>query len=97
MVNAFAYWQGQQVSNATVTYLDDLQQAFGHIQELAGSVDAVEIWNGESGWPTDGEHESVPDSGGTTDAQPRWYRLRICQSRHRERSNFLFESCLCSS
>lgn len=69
MVNAFAYWQGQQVSNATVTYLDDLQQAFGHIQELAGSVDAVEIWNGESGWPTDGEHESVPSSDGTTDAQ----------------------------
>lgn len=57
LVNAFAYWQGQQVSNATVTYLDDLQQAFAHIQELAGSVDAIEIWNGESGWPTDGENE----------------------------------------
>lgn len=56
------------MGNATSTYLADLQQAFGHIQELAGSVDAIEIWNGESGWPSDGEHESMSDSGGITDA-----------------------------
>ena len=53
-MNAFAYWQGQKITNATATYLDDLQQAIGHIQELSGSIDGIEIWNGETGWPADG-------------------------------------------
>lgn len=54
LVNAFGYWQGQKITNATATYLDDLQQAIGHIQELSGSIDGIEIWNGETGWPADG-------------------------------------------
>ncbi|KAL8787165.1 MAG: hypothetical protein Q9213_002381 [Squamulea squamosa] len=41
------------INNATATYLDDLQQAIGHIQDLAG-LDTVEIMNGETGWPSDG-------------------------------------------
>ena len=53
-MNAFGYWQGQLISNATATYLDDLQQAFGHIQDVAGSTTSIELWNGETGWPTDG-------------------------------------------
>ena len=54
LVNAFAYWQGQEITNGSHTYLDDLAQAFGHIQSLAGSTDAIELWNGETGWPADG-------------------------------------------
>lgn len=54
LVNAFAYWQGQDISNATATYLDDLQQAFGHIQSLSGSTTKIELWNGETGWPGNG-------------------------------------------
>ena len=53
-MNAFAYWQGQDINNATATYVDDLQQAFGHIQDLAGTSNDIELWNGETGWPTDG-------------------------------------------
>ena len=53
-MNAFGYWQGQLISNATATYLDDLQQAYGHIQDVAGSTTSIELWNGETGWPTDG-------------------------------------------
>ncbi len=52
-MNAFGYWQGQDINNATATYLDDLQQAIGHIQDLAG-LNTVEIMNGETGWPGDG-------------------------------------------
>lgn len=52
MVNAFAYWQAQDISNASATYFDDTQQAIGRIQDLAGSTDAIEIWTGETGWPT---------------------------------------------
>lgn len=53
MVNAFGYWQGKDISDATATYLDDLQQAISHIQRIVG-VDTIEIWNGETGWPGDG-------------------------------------------
>ncbi|KAL8906748.1 MAG: hypothetical protein Q9171_006141 [Xanthocarpia ochracea] len=53
LVNAFGYWQGQNINNATATYLDDLQQAIGHIQDLVG-LNTVEIMNGETGWPGDG-------------------------------------------
>lgn len=53
MVNAFGYWQHQDINNATATYLDDLQQAIGHIQNLVG-LNTIEIWNGETGWPGDG-------------------------------------------
>lgn len=53
MVNAFGYWQHQNINNATATYLDDLQQAIGHIQNLVG-LNKIEIWNGETGWPGDG-------------------------------------------
>ena len=52
-MNAFGYWQGMDIKNATATYLDDLQQAIGHIQDLAG-LNTVEIMNGETGWPGNG-------------------------------------------
>jgi exo-beta-1,3-glucanase (GH17 family) len=52
LANAFSYWQGQDISNATASYFDDIQQAIGHIQEVSGSLDAVHIMNGETGWPT---------------------------------------------
>jgi exo-beta-1,3-glucanase (GH17 family) len=52
LANAFSYWQGQDISNATASYFDDIQQAVGHIQEVSGSLDAIRIMNGETGWPT---------------------------------------------
>ena len=36
-----------------------MQQAFGKIQEKAGSVDAIELWNGETGWPGNGWSLSI--------------------------------------
>ena len=41
------------MQNASHSYLDDLNQAYGRIQSVAGNLD-TEIWNGETGWPTDG-------------------------------------------
>ena len=52
LVNAFAYWQGQEISNATATYFDDMQQAMGRIQSMASDPDSVQVWTGETGWPT---------------------------------------------
>jgi glucan 1,3-beta-glucosidase len=52
LANAFSYWQGQDISNGTASYFDDIQQAIGHIQEVSGSLDAIHVMNGETGWPT---------------------------------------------
>lgn len=50
LCNAFSYWQGQTVANATKSFFDDIMQAFGHIQATAGSLDkAPELWVGETG------------------------------------------------
>lgn len=50
LCNAFSYWQGQTIGNATKSFFDDIMQAFGHIQATAGSIDkAPELWVGETG------------------------------------------------
>lgn len=53
LVNAFGYWQGDDIGNATHQYFDDMMQAYQHIQGIAGNSN-IELWNGETGWPTDG-------------------------------------------
>ncbi|KAI0172512.1 glycoside hydrolase family 17 protein [Hypoxylon sp. FL1284] len=55
LCNAFSYWQGQVLANATGSFYDDMYQAFGRIQEKAGGTDKVELWVGETGWPTAGD------------------------------------------
>lgn len=43
MANGFAFWQGQDISNATATYFDDIFQAFSHFQNLADSIGGIEL------------------------------------------------------
>ena len=55
LINAFAFWQGAGIENATKVYLDDMSQAATHIEKLSESLDEKpEIWCGETGWPTAG-------------------------------------------
>ncbi|KAL8997517.1 MAG: hypothetical protein Q9169_003212 [Polycauliona sp. 2 TL-2023] len=68
LVNAFGYWQGVDINDATETYLDDLQQAIGHIQDLAG-LNTVEIMNGETGWPSTGGDDHIDAKAGTENAK----------------------------
>lgn len=50
LCNAFSYWQGQELTNATHSFFDDIMQAFGHIQDVAGSASGgPELWVGETG------------------------------------------------
>ncbi|KAF2717584.1 glycoside hydrolase family 17 protein [Polychaeton citri CBS 116435] len=78
LANAFAYWQGDNVgSGATYTYFDDVQQALGHIQEVAGSLDEIEFWNGETGWPTDGGSDYADAKAGTKNAI-NYYQQAVC-------------------
>lgn len=78
LVNAFAYWQGSNVgAGAEWTFFDDVQQSLGHIQELTGSLDSIEFWNGETGWPTDGGSDYNDAVAGTENAA-QYYADAVC-------------------
>ncbi|KAM9887336.1 hypothetical protein OXX79_013722, partial [Metschnikowia pulcherrima] len=51
--NAFSYWQGQTMQNASYSFFDDIMQALQTIQTVKGSTD-IDFWVGETGWPTEG-------------------------------------------
>lgn len=53
MANAFSYWQGQTMGNASYSFFDDIMQALQTIQTSKGSTD-IDFWVGETGWPTSG-------------------------------------------
>ncbi|KAH6665098.1 putative glucan 1,3-beta-glucosidase [Halenospora varia] len=77
LCNAFSYWQGQTLTNSTASFFDDIMQAFGHIQAVAGSTTTgPELWVGETGWPTGGSNyqNAVP---GVANAQAYWQQA-IC-------------------
>lgn len=51
--NAFAYWQGTEVSQAYKTYFNDMAGALSHIQQVAGdNAYKIKVMSGETGWPT---------------------------------------------
>lgn len=54
LANGFAYWQAEAIDNATYTYFEDMQQALGRVQSISGSLNSIEFWTGETGWPSDG-------------------------------------------
>ena len=97
LANAFSYWQGQTLANSSHSYLDDLNQAYGHIQTVAGSLDIVEIWNGETGWPTDGLSHLLSIYTSKLIVSHRRNQLRIRHGRHPERSDILSTGRLCRS
>lgn len=69
LANGFSYWQGASAGkDAIQVYFDDMQQALGHIQDLSGSLDKIEFWNGETGWPTDGGSDYEAAKAGTQNA-----------------------------
>ncbi|KAI9708988.1 MAG: hypothetical protein M1812_007801 [Candelaria pacifica] len=87
LVNAFPYWQGQEISNASHTLLDDLGQAFGLIQS---SKPDMEIWVGETGWPSAGtDYEAAAAS--VNNAQQFW-KEGICELLTWGINTFAFEA-----
>lgn len=70
LANGFSYWQGAAAGRDAVdVYLDDISQALAHIQDLSGSLDKIEFWNGETGWPTDGGSDYEAAKAGTSNAK----------------------------
>ncbi|RMD43246.1 hypothetical protein DV735_g1884, partial [Chaetothyriales sp. CBS 134920] len=71
LANGFAYWQYQEISNATKTYFDDMAQALNRVQELTGSLDAVHFINGDGG----------SDAGAAkagTDNEAAYWKSAVC-------------------
>jgi glucan 1,3-beta-glucosidase len=58
-VNAFGFWQGQAIANASHTYFDDLMQAYKKVESIAGTG-KIDLWGGETGWPTGILLPSIP-------------------------------------
>ncbi|KJX99989.1 glucan 1,3-beta-glucosidase like protein [Zymoseptoria brevis] len=78
LANGFSYWQGKAAGkDATYTYFDDMDQALGHIQQVSGSIDKIEFWNGETGWPTDGGSDYEAAKAGTDNAK-QFYDEAFC-------------------
>ncbi|SCU98762.1 LAMI_0F16138g1_1 [Lachancea mirantina] len=75
--NAFSYWQGQTMQNASYSFFDDIMQAMQTIQTAKGSD--VNFWVGETGWPSEGTNfeSSYPS---TTNAAQFWQQ-GICALR----------------
>ncbi|EMF16936.1 glycoside hydrolase family 17 protein [Sphaerulina musiva SO2202] len=92
MANGFSYWQGASAGDkAKETYLDDLQQALGHIQQVSGSLNKVEFWNGETGWPTDGGSDYAAAKAGTSNADS-FYHQGFCAALDWGINAFFFEA-----
>ncbi|MCJ1357432.1 MAG: glycoside hydrolase 3 protein [Icmadophila ericetorum] len=90
LANAFSYWQGQTIQNATKSYLDDLFQAFSRIQTTAGTTD-IEIWTGETGWPSDGGSNYGAAIAGTSNAA-EFFNKGVCSSLDWGFNVFYFEA-----
>lgn len=87
LVNAFAYWQGQEIGNATATLVDDINQAYGRI---LGSGKTPELWIGETGWPSDGTAYQNALPG--LDNARTFYHDGVCGELEKDSNVFVFEA-----
>lgn len=78
MANAFSYWQGQTMSNASYSFFDDIMQALQTIETSKGSTD-ITFWVGETGWPTSGTN--FESAYPTLDNAKQFWQEGICALR----------------
>ncbi|QFZ29703.1 putative glucan 1,3-beta-glucosidase [Clavispora lusitaniae] len=76
--NAFSYWQGQTMQNASYSFFDDIMQALQTIQGIKGSTD-IDFWVGETGWPSDGTN--YESSYPSVDDAKQFWKEAICAIR----------------
>ncbi|KAF9740958.1 hypothetical protein PMIN06_011607 [Paraphaeosphaeria minitans] len=91
MINAFAFWQGAAGDNATHVYLNDMFQAISHIEGKVGGSDKIEIWNGETGWPTADGTNYAAAKGGLDNAK-NFYHTGFCALLDWGFNAFFFEA-----
>jgi glucan 1,3-beta-glucosidase len=89
LVNAFAYWQGQLISNATATLVDDIDQAYARINSVLAGKPA-ELWVGETGWPTGGTNYQNAQPG--VENAKTFYADGVCGRVKAGDNVFVFEA-----
>lgn len=68
-----------------------MAQALGHIQSVTGSVDAIEFWTGETGWPTDGGSNYGAATASTANANT-FFHQGVCAALAWGTNVFYFEA-----
>ncbi|PUU73678.1 glycoside hydrolase superfamily [Tuber borchii] len=89
LANAFSYWQGQKMENATASFSDDIMQALAHVQDVKGD-NVFDFWVGETNWPTGGKDfgDAVP----SIENSRTYWRDAICGIRGWGVNVFVFEA-----
>ncbi|KAG7724893.1 hypothetical protein KL933_003309 [Ogataea haglerorum] len=87
--NAFSYWQGQTMNNASFSFFDDIMQALQTIQTAKDSSD-IDFWIGETGWPTEGDNYGSATPS-TSNAEQFW-KEAICAMRGWGVNTYVFEA-----
>ncbi|KAH8154378.1 uncharacterized protein LAJ45_02146 [Morchella importuna] len=90
LANAFSYWQGQKMDNATHSFFDDIMQALSHVQEVKGSDLDWDFWVGETNWPTGGKdyENAVP----STENAATFWKESVCAMLAWGINIFVFEA-----
>lgn len=78
MANAFSYWQGQTMNNASYSFFDDIMQVLQVMQTNRGTND-ITFWVGETGWPTAGSNFEAAQPSVANAAQ--YWQQAICAMR----------------
>lgn len=87
--NAFSYWQGQAMNNASFSFFDDIMQALQSIQTAKGETD-INFFVGETGWPTDGSN--YENAYPSLDNAKEFYKEAVCAMRGWGVNTFVFEA-----
>ncbi|AAS54148.2 AGL343Cp [Eremothecium gossypii ATCC 10895] len=89
MANAFSYWQGQTMQNASYSFFDDIMQALQTVQTVKGSSD-ISFYVGETGWPTEGS--SFETSQPSLENAKQFWKEGICAMRSWGINTIVFEA-----
>lgn len=89
LVNAFAYWQGASIDSSIGVFNNDIAQALARVNAARGGK-GVEMWVGETGWPSAGTTYENARPG--LDNAKRFYRQGICPKVKGGTNVFVFEA-----
>lgn len=91
LANAFAYWSPS--SNPDETFRGQMQKVESHIERERqhGPAKSIEIWTGETGWPSDGGSDNAESKAGTAVAASYYHRT-VCGSVMDGMNVFAFEA-----
>ncbi|KAM0714136.1 hypothetical protein Q7P37_007607 [Cladosporium fusiforme] len=91
LTNAFAYWQPSP--QPSETFFDQMRRVNTYIgrKRSGNTFGQVEIWTGETGWPSDGGSDNGLSKAGTAQAALHYQRT-VCGAVANGKNVFVFEA-----